>query len=204
MNHNIPLSSIISHSATSHSVASHAARRYRASSAALCALLFAALMLLGACAGAQAEPLSAQGASSGGQTNSDTATATIVANPNYVTFVNVLTPKPGEDQQTIAALLQEGISQSIRFVPGFIAAGVHVSLDNDFVVVYAQWDSEAAVEGAVELIQGGGAPAMAEAFTRATPDFHPYDVAAVIPAPTSSPGDDGDDDGRGDNGDDDE
>ena len=53
-------------------------------------------------------------------------------------------------------------------------------MDNDLVVVYAQWQDRASLEKAVEKIESGDAPEMMEVFTNATPDYHPYSVFAII------------------------
>lgn len=105
--------------------------------------------------------------------------ATIKENVDYLTAINVVTPKPGE-QQKVVDLLVKGMKDSMRNVPGFHNATVHKSLDNEYVTVYAQWESQAAMDKAVEFIQAGNAPAMLEVFSNAQPDFHPYEVIAVV------------------------
>nr|WP_298373596.1 antibiotic biosynthesis monooxygenase family protein [uncultured Halomonas sp.] len=112
------------------------------------------------------------------QTPPDTKAPVLQTQPDYLTMINVFTPISGT-QDEVAAAIQEGLDESVSRLPGFINATVHKSRDNDYVVVYAQWEDQAAVDAAVETIQGGGAPAMMRAFTIATPDFHPYDVLSV-------------------------
>ncbi len=100
-------------------------------------------------------------------------------NKNYLTVINVITPKPGQ-KDNIALLLKKGISNGMKDVPGFISASIHKSMDNDLVVVYAQWQDQASLVKAVEKIESGNAPEMMEVFTNATADYHPYEVFAVI------------------------
>ncbi|WP_053070774.1 antibiotic biosynthesis monooxygenase family protein [Halomonas sp. PR-M31] len=110
--------------------------------------------------------------------NDDAKAPVLQTQPDHLTMINVFTPTSGT-QDEVAAAIQEGLDESVSRLPGFINATVHKSRDNDYVVVYAQWEDQAAVDAAVETIQGGGAPAMMRAFTIATPDFHPYDVLSV-------------------------
>jgi len=98
-----------------------------------------------------------------------------------LTMVNVLTPAPGKQSETIQ-LLQAGMDETMRHQPGFISANVHRSLNSDHVVVYAQWKDQASVDAAGKLIQGGKAPNMATVFTIAQPAYHPYEVVSVHPA----------------------
>ena len=103
----------------------------------------------------------------------------IKENIDYLTVINVIKPKPGQ-KDNIAELLKKGISTRIKDIPGFISASIHKSMDNDLVVVYAQWQDRASLEKAVEKIESGDAPEMMEVFTNATPDYHPYSVFAII------------------------
>lgn len=105
-------------------------------------------------------------------------TATINPSEGVLTMVNVLTPEAGKQDETIR-LLQAGMTDEMSAQPGFISSTIHRSLDSDHVVVYAQWENQASVNAAVDVIQGGGAPNMAEVFSIASPDFHPYDVESV-------------------------
>jgi heme-degrading monooxygenase HmoA len=91
--------------------------------------------------------------------------------------INVLTPTDGTQDDVVAAL-EEGLGQQVATFDGFISAAIHRSLDDDTVIVYAHWESQAAVEA----IGNGDAPAMATAFTIETPDFHRFDVVSVNPA----------------------
>lgn len=108
------------------------------------------------------------------------ALETVVIDPDAprLTMINVLTPEPGKQADVVAAL-NDGLGAQVANMPGFISATIHKSLDNEYVVVYAQWRDQAAVDEAVKRIQTGGAPSMMTAFTIASPEFHPYDVIAV-------------------------
>lgn len=117
------------------------------------------------------------GSASIAQENDDRA-ATISADADVLTMVNVLTPQEGEKQATIE-LLQRGMDEEMSAQPGFISATIHSSRDSDHVVVYAQWANIESVQQAGGLIQAGEAPIMASVFAKATPDFHPYDVVSV-------------------------
>jgi len=112
---------------------------------------------------------------------SPVGSATIDAESGVLTMVNVITPQPGKQEETIAAL-QSGMDEEMSAQPGFISSTIHRSLDSEHVVVYAQWADQASVAKAVSVIESGGAPNMASVFTTATPDFHPYQVVSVHPA----------------------
>ncbi len=107
-------------------------------------------------------------------------------NPNakILTMVNVLTPAPGKQSETVQ-LLQAGMEKTMRHQPGFISANIHQSLNSEHVVVYAQWKDQASVDAASSLIQGGKAPNMSKVFSLAQPAYHPYQVVSVHPASTS-------------------
>ncbi|WP_343764487.1 antibiotic biosynthesis monooxygenase family protein [Gangjinia marincola] len=104
--------------------------------------------------------------------------ATISTAGSHLTVVNVLSPKP-EEQQKIVNLLQDGISTVISKQKGFISASIHKSMDSEHVVVYAQWKDQQALNNAVKLIEAGGAPSMLQVFSSANPDYHPYKVVSV-------------------------
>ena len=112
-----------------------------------------------------------------------TKVATIDPNAGILTMVNVLTPAPGKQSETIQ-LLQAGMDKTMRHQPGFISAVIHRSLNSDHVVVYAQWKDQASVDAASKLIQEGKAPNMAKVFNLAQPAYHPYEVVSIHPAST--------------------
>lgn len=122
---------------------------------------------------------------SSSKAQADSKVVNLKVNPEYLTAINVVTPKKGE-QQKIVELLDDGMKNYMSKVPGFINATVHKSQDNDYVTVYAQWKDQEALNGAVSHIQAGNAPPMMQVFTDASPDFHPYEVIASIPAAGST------------------
>ncbi len=110
--------------------------------------------------------------------NDPTSDAIINADNEILTVINVITPKEGQ-QEKIVALLQKGMSQTMRYQKGFISANIHKSLDSEHIIVYAQWKDAASLNAAVQLIETGKAPNMLEVFSNSTPDYHPYDVISV-------------------------
>lgn len=104
--------------------------------------------------------------------------AVINADKEILTVINVITPKEGQ-QEKIVQLLQKGMTETMSYQKGFISATIHKSLDNDYVIVYAQWKDSASLQNAVELIQTGKAPNMLEVFSNSNPDYHTYDVISV-------------------------
>lgn len=109
-------------------------------------------------------------------------TLTVAAESQPLTMINVLTPKTGVSVDELAAKLARGLTDATSAFEGFLGAAVHRSLDDSVVVVYAQWEDQAAVDEAVRRIGSGDAPEHAEAFGMSSPVFHPYEVVAVVPA----------------------
>jgi heme-degrading monooxygenase HmoA len=113
-------------------------------------------------------------------------TATIRADPDYLTMINVFTPTTGT-QDEVAAAVQAGLEDSVGRMPGFIRSTVHRSKDDARVVVYAQWRDQASVDAAVAAIQDGAAPEMPRALTIARSELHPCDVLSVHARPGGRP-----------------
>lgn len=65
---------------------------------------------------------------------------TIEQNPPYATLINVFVVDPDRAGE-LADLLRDATEQTMRYVPGFISANLHVSADRTRVVNYAQWES---------------------------------------------------------------
>jgi quinol monooxygenase YgiN len=65
---------------------------------------------------------------------------TIAENNGLVTFINVFTVEPS-NQQELVDLLARATDTSVRGVPGFISAALHRSVDGTRVTMYAQWKS---------------------------------------------------------------
>jgi quinol monooxygenase YgiN len=59
---------------------------------------------------------------------------------HYLTFINVFTVAP-ENQQQLVELLTAA-TETVRKVPGFISSVLHRGLDGTKVTMYAQWKSE--------------------------------------------------------------
>jgi quinol monooxygenase YgiN len=67
----------------------------------------------------------------------------------YVTIINTYTVSPERAEELLSFLVRSTLS-TIRFVPGFVSANLHVSLDRTQVVNYAQWLTPGAIAGARE------------------------------------------------------
>ena len=104
--------------------------------------------------------------------------SSIEAQTGILTVVNVLIPKP-EEQEKVVSLLQKGMTDTMQYQPGFISANIHKSLDSSHVLVYAQWKDSASLQDAVKLIESGKAPSMMEVFSIGNPEYHPYEVVSV-------------------------
>ena len=101
---------------------------------------------------------------------------TIDAKGEWLTIINVLQPANGVTQQELATLLKEALQEEILVQDGFISATIHESLDNNYIINYAQWRDQAALDAMVARLQSGGAPKLGTAFSQAQPDFHPFTV----------------------------
>jgi len=71
--------------------------------------------------------------------------STIQQGRSVVTFINVFTVQP-EKQRELVNLLTDAANQTMRHLPGFVSANIHLSLDGKKVVNYAQWASMAEFE----------------------------------------------------------
>ena len=65
---------------------------------------------------------------------------TISKDNPVVTLINVFTVEP-QNQQRVVDIL-EATRQAMQYVPGFISASIHKSLDGVRVANYAQWESQ--------------------------------------------------------------
>jgi len=59
---------------------------------------------------------------------------------NYLTFINVFTVEP-VNQQKLVDLLTLATKSSVQNITGFISSSLHRSLDGTKVTMYAQWRS---------------------------------------------------------------
>ena len=105
--------------------------------------------------------------------------AVITPGADYVTYINVLTPADGVTLEALAAQLTTAMENDASEMPGFRSASVHVARDGAYVLNYAQWDDTASVDAVVAALGKGRLPDLAEAFSMASPEFHPYDVVSV-------------------------
>lgn len=97
------------------------------------------------------------------------------------TLINVFTVLP-ERAAELAELLRVATEETMRFVPGFVSANIHVSTDGTRVVNYAQWQS---AEAFYAMLQH---PAAREHMDRCAAvatsfDPHLYTVESVHRAP---------------------
>ena len=65
----------------------------------------------------------------------------------YVTIVNTYKVAPERAEELLDALVR-ATDETVRVVPGFVSANLHMSLDRTQVVNYAQWRDEASISNA--------------------------------------------------------
>ena len=70
---------------------------------------------------------------------------TIHEHSPYATLINVFTVAP-ERASELAELLKVATDEVMRYIPGFISANIHLSMDRARVVNYAQWESTEAFQ----------------------------------------------------------
>lgn len=66
--------------------------------------------------------------------------ASIAVGAPVITLINVLEVPP-ERQSELVEILEKATAEVIRYLPGFISANIHRSLDGTRVANYAQWRS---------------------------------------------------------------
>jgi quinol monooxygenase YgiN len=69
----------------------------------------------------------------------------IVVGAPVATLINVFVVAP-ERQRELVELLTRVTEETMRAVPGFVSANLHVSTDGTRVVNYAQWESQEAFQ----------------------------------------------------------
>lgn len=76
-----------------------------------------------------------------------TPRTTLDQSAGYVTIINTyaVAPEPAEALLELLVLVTE---ETLRYVPGFISANLHMNLDRTQVVNYAQWRNREAVAAA--------------------------------------------------------
>jgi quinol monooxygenase YgiN len=71
-------------------------------------------------------------------------TSIISAGQTGVVIINVFTVAP-QHQQKLVEMLEYATEKVMQYVPGFISANIHKSLDGTKVTNYAQWESKEAL-----------------------------------------------------------
>jgi quinol monooxygenase YgiN len=108
---------------------------------------------------------------------------TISKDAKLVTFINVFTVEPA-NQQRLVDLLARFTDASVRHAPGFVSAALHRSLDGTKVTMYSQWrtieDYQAMRKDAAQL------PHLQEALTIAKFEPGMYAVVETYLAPDGS------------------
>ena len=66
--------------------------------------------------------------------------AKIDQNAHVFTLINVFDVAP-DDQDELAELLVDVTESTMKHIPGFVSASIHVSDDGERVVNYAQWET---------------------------------------------------------------
>ena len=109
---------------------------------------------------------------------------TIAENTTFVTFINVFTVEPS-NQQELLDLLARATETSVRDVPGFISAALHRSVDGTRVTMYAQWKSaEHYRRYQSTLSEPFAPPYVKQALAIATFDPRMYEVVKVVAGPS--------------------
>lgn len=65
----------------------------------------------------------------------------------YITIINTYTVA-SERSEALLDLVRRGTYDTIRHMPGFISASLHMSIDRTKLVNYAQWHSREAIAAA--------------------------------------------------------
>ena len=65
---------------------------------------------------------------------------TISEKAGLLTFINVFTVSP-QNQQRLVELLTQATDVSVRHAKGFVSSALHRSFDGTKVTMYAQWEN---------------------------------------------------------------
>ncbi len=71
----------------------------------------------------------------------------LVPNSGQLTLINTYAVKP-ERADELVAFLSLSTQETLRYVPGFVSANLHLSLDRSKLINYAQWTGEEATAAA--------------------------------------------------------
>ena len=104
----------------------------------------------------------------------------IVQGSDIVTFINVFTVAP-MDQQRVVDYLATMAASVMNKQPGFISSNIHKSLDGTRVVNYVQWRSRADFEAAMANPEVQSSMDVIAPLVQAEP--HLYEVAFIYEAP---------------------
>jgi len=77
----------------------------------------------------------------------DTRLTTLDPDAGYVTIINTYAVAP-ERAEALLDLLVRSTNETLQYVPGFVSASFHMSLDRTQVVNYSQWLSQEAIKAA--------------------------------------------------------
>jgi quinol monooxygenase YgiN len=80
---------------------------------------------------------------------------TLDAKDPYVTLINTFAVDPQRAEQLLE-VLSRATEETMRYLPGFVSANLHLSLDRKHIANYAQWRSRADFEAMLKnpLAQG--------------------------------------------------
>lgn len=79
--------------------------------------------------------------------NLKSVTTVLDPDAGHVTMINTYAVEP-ERADELMAFLIDATNSTLRHVPGFVSANLHVALDRTQVVNYAQWESREALVAA--------------------------------------------------------
>ena len=112
--------------------------------------------------------------------SADDPLTTLDPSAGYVTIVNTYDVAPERAEELLEFVVRSTVD-ILRFVPGFVSANLHVSLDRTKIVNYAQWKSREAIAAARSF--PGVADVIAES-GKIADKFLPvhYELRASVPA----------------------
>ena len=111
----------------------------------------------------------------------DPQAAVTVLDPaaGHVTMINTFAVEPERADELISFLV-EATRSTLRHVPGFVSANLHVALDRTQVVNYAQWESREALLAARGNAQAATLMQQTLQIAKAFAPV-PYELRACIP-----------------------
>src|SRR3989442_11634331 len=74
---------------------------------------------------------------------------TLDPNAGYITIINTYAVAP-ERAEALLDFLVRATNETIRYVPGFVSANLHLNFDRTQMVNYARWKSRKAIAAARE------------------------------------------------------